>query len=122
MEDAVVERQYQTRSKAADENLVQDTVFSDDSLVTDDSDYGDVIEDDDDLAYGVAASASKPRTVPLKRPKKPTPGTNSTAMTRKLAAKDESFLHTHSDIPSDFVPDVVSGMFKSNDFSYLKLA
>ena len=62
MEDAVVERQYQTRSKAADENLVQDTVFSDDSLVTDDSDYGDVIEDDDDLAYGVAASASKPRT------------------------------------------------------------
>lgn len=40
----------------------------------------------------------------------------------QMDAKDKALLQdTNSDIPADFVPDSVSGMFRSHDFSYLRL-
>ena len=40
----------------------------------------------------------------------------------RMAAKDQSLLQTvNEDIPADFEPDTVSGMFRSHNFSYLKL-
>lgn len=147
MEDEVDERPYHTRSRSRKDKLVQDAVFSDDSLVTDDEEYGDIApeiddnvldeEEEEELREELMKSGdSAPKVNPLlsrKSKKSASSGGSSKAaaaaaaaaagsgMNHKLAAKDD-FLHAHlDDIPSDFEPDVVSGMFKSNDFSYLKL-
>ncbi|KAG0673583.1 DNA repair helicase RAD25 [Kluyveromyces marxianus] len=147
MEDEVDERPYHTRSRGRKDKLVQDAVFSDDSLVTDDEEYGDIApeiddnvldeEEEEELREELMKSGdSAPKVNPLlsrKSKKSASSGGSSKAaaaaaaaaagsgMNHKLAAKDD-FLHAHlDDIPSDFEPDVVSGMFKSNDFSYLKL-
>lgn len=147
MEDEVDERPYHTRSRGRKDKLVQDAVFSDDSLVTDDEEYGDIApeiddnvldeEEEEELREELMKSGdSAPKVNPLlsrKSKKSASSGGSSKAaaaaaaaaagsgMNHKLAAKDD-FLHAHlDDIPPDFEPDVVSGMFKSNDFSYLKL-
>lgn len=125
MEDVAIDRGYHTRSKGSKDNLVQDEAFSDDSLVTDDSDYGGILEDDPDGSDG-SGYTTKPTSSRQKKPaskstKRTLAASTSTGMNRKLAAKDENFLLADSDIPADFIPDVVSGMFRSSDFSYLKL-
>lgn len=121
---------YQTRSKKKIFPEMSQSFFSDDdSAATDDnrSAYEDdgFIDGDDEYGYGESEVAVvAPSNIP--RPKKPSkkprqdPGGNETV--NKLAAKDQNFLYgANRDVPSDFVPDAVSGMFRSHDFSYLKL-
>ncbi|KOG98762.1 TFIIH/NER complex ATPase/helicase subunit SSL2 [Saccharomyces eubayanus] len=62
----------------------------------------------------------------LKKIRKKTKSSRHTAATdssmNQMDAKDKALLHdNNSDIPADFVPDSVSGMFRSHDFSYLRL-
>ncbi|QLG74083.1 hypothetical protein HG535_0F05950 [Zygotorulaspora mrakii] len=120
---------YQTRSKQKIFPEMGDSFFSDDdSAATDDNQS--VFEDDkfidgnDDYGYGnqegkaIGPSIPKPR----KPSKKSRADPSSSETANKLAAKDQNFLYgTNRDIPSDFVPDAVSGMFRSHDFSYLRL-
>ncbi|SCU84355.1 LADA_0D01244g1_1 [Lachancea dasiensis] len=122
----MADHQYQTRSKGStlgDQNL---DYFSDDSVATNNSDYDDGFIDGEEDEYGISASGKQ--RAPRKQPKKAARGskagkvstTNETL--NKLAAKDQTFLHDFQrDAPADFVPDVVSGLFRTSDFSYLKL-
>lgn len=121
---------YQTRSKGKIFPEMNQTFFSDDdSAATDDnrSNYEDegFIDGDDEYGYGESAATTPAESAPPK-PRKPAKKSkheqsdNETA--NKLAAKNENFLYgTNRNLPSDFVPDSVSGLFRSHDFSYLKL-
>ncbi|SCW02192.1 LAFE_0F01002g1_1 [Lachancea fermentati] len=117
----MTDHQYQTRSKGGVFSGMDRDYFSDDSIATDNSDYADGYLDGDDAFESNRGSAKskakKPQKKSSQRQKK-----SSNETLNMLAAKDQSFLRdVHTDAPSDFVPDVVSGLFKSNDFSYLKL-
>ncbi|CAI4064361.1 hypothetical protein SKDZ_09G0280 [Saccharomyces kudriavzevii ZP591] len=60
----------------------------------------------------------------LKKPRKKTKSRHAAtdSSMNQMDAKDKALLQdTNSDIPADFVPDSVSGMFRSHDFSYLRL-
>ncbi|SCU83391.1 LAMI_0C03026g1_1 [Lachancea mirantina] len=113
--------QYQTRSKGRSVYGADMDYFSDDSIATDNSDYGDGMMDDDDNFGQDRSYANGKNKKPMKknvnRAKK-----SSNETLNKLAAKDQNFLQdVHTDAPKDFVPDVVSGLFRRSDFSYLKL-
>lgn len=120
---------YQTRSKTKIFPEMSQSFFSDEeSAATDDnrSNYEEdgFIDGDDDYGYGDSRAPTPVEVVP--KPKKPIKksrqqySNNETA--NKLAAKDQNFLYgVNRDMPSDFVPDAVSGLFKTHDFSYLKL-
>ncbi|CAR29683.1 hypothetical protein ZYGR_0AD03670 [Zygosaccharomyces rouxii] len=124
---------YHTRSKGRVFPDVNKGFFSDeDSAATDDGadNYDDNAFIDGDDEYGYSENSQKPQPPPSpKKPKKPSSATkkskndvSSNDTVNQLAAKDQNFLsESNSDIPADFVPDVVSGMFRSHDFSYLKL-
>lgn len=121
----MTEHQYQTRSRVKIYPDMDAGFFSDDSIATDVSDYaGDgFIEGDDDHGYNEAVPKPKIKKAASKSSKSSNKSKKSGSDTlNQLAAKDQNFLHAvHTDAPSDFVPDVVSGMFRTNDFSYLKL-
>ncbi|SCU94136.1 LANO_0E05820g1_1 [Lachancea nothofagi CBS 11611] len=122
----MADHQYQTRSKGSSFGAPGSNYLSDDSVATDNSDYDDGFLDGDDGEYGLSKSDKQRKT---KKPvKKPVKGAKNTKVSttnetlNKLAAKDQTFLHDiQRDAPPDFVPDVVSGLFRSSDFSYLKL-
>ncbi|SCU93446.1 LAME_0F03818g1_1 [Lachancea meyersii CBS 8951] len=127
------EHQYQTRSKGTTFGN-QDLDFSDDSVATNNSDYDiEGFDEEDDGDYGVSQGTKSKngagtrkngnnggrKTGKNARVSKVS-STNETL--NKLAAKDQNFLHgLQRDAPADFVPDVVSGLFRASDFSYLKL-
>ncbi|CCK72825.1 TFIIH/NER complex ATPase/helicase subunit SSL2 KNAG_0L02070 [Huiozyma naganishii CBS 8797] len=119
---------YKTRSKAKIFPQLDENFFSDDNSdgtdeeVVERVDEG-FIEGNDDFGYGESANtapapngATKPKKASKKRDRA------ETAQMNQLAAKDQSFLQNgNTDIPDDFTPDTVSPMFKSHDFSYLRL-
>ncbi|KAH3898950.1 probable DNA repair helicase RAD25 [Saccharomycodes ludwigii] len=117
MSEEIEKPNYRTRKS-------RNTVFSnlgnehmsDDSPGTDDSDEDDNKQDQ----YVNEPVYKKPKT---KSSSKSTSKNDQTEVTaHKLAEKDEDFLlEGNKDVPADFVPDVVSEVFKNNDFSYLKL-
>ena len=105
---------------------MSESFFSDDeSSATDESVVEEV--DNDDTFVNVAQedgfvsthNGANPVRKPNRSRSKKKAGTDAMSM---LAQKDQSFLnHANTDIPADFQPDTVSGMFRSHDFSYLKL-
>ncbi|CCF57875.1 hypothetical protein KAFR_0D02280 [Kazachstania africana CBS 2517] len=108
---------YNTRSKGKIFPAMTETFFSDDeeSVATEDEAF---IDGDDDYGYNETPSIKVAK--PVKKTK--TTRITGTDAVSKLAAKDQSFLQSgNSDIPEDFKPDTVSGMFRSHDFSYLRL-
>ncbi|CUS24751.1 LAQU0S19e00804g1_1 [Lachancea quebecensis] len=120
----MAEHQYQTRSKGGLYSNTDLNYFSDDSVATDNSEYDDrFIDGDDDMGVSSSSSRIKPKKQVRKSSQKNKKNNSSTNETlNKLAAKDQTFLHdVQRDAPPDFVPDVVSGLFRRNDFSYLKL-
>ncbi|CEP63873.1 TFIIH/NER complex ATPase/helicase subunit SSL2 LALA0_S09e04412g [Lachancea lanzarotensis] len=129
------EHQYHTRSKGSTVGS-KDLDFSDDSANTDNSDYDNGFVDDEDEAeygltqsgksrasnYGSRKSAGGKKNGTKNSAKSGSKASNANDTLNKLAAKDQNFLHgLQHDAPADFVPDVVSGLFRSSDFSYLKL-
>lgn len=121
--------QLQTRSKSTNifPEMGQDFFSDNDSAATDDSvvENDDFIDGEDDLGYGEGANKNVPVS-PKPRVKTTTTRRNknnrNTDTLDYMAAKDQSLLQTgNEDIPADFKPDTVSAMFRSHDFSYLKL-
>lgn len=121
---------YQTRSKGKIFPKMGQAFFSeDDSAATDDnrSTYEEdaFIDGDDEYGYGESVATSPAAITPVKAKKaakKVKHDTSNIETVNQLAAKDQNFLYgTSRDMPADFVPDAVSGMFRSHDFSYLKL-
>ncbi|SMN17906.1 similar to Saccharomyces cerevisiae YIL143C SSL2 Component of the holoenzyme form of RNA polymerase transcription factor TFIIH [Maudiozyma saulgeensis] len=97
-------------SSATDESVVEDNIENDDTFVNEAENDGFV------STHNGANPVKKPNRSIRSRKK-----TANDAM-NMLAQKDQSFLnHANTDIPADFQPDTVSGMFRSHDFSYLKL-
>ncbi|CCD25354.1 TFIIH/NER complex ATPase/helicase subunit SSL2 NDAI_0F00350 [Naumovozyma dairenensis CBS 421] len=98
------------------DNVVQvDNLHNDDGDNNDDEEYG---ED----SFGTTPSLLRKSTTSKRTNRRSRASQNDSETANKLAAKDQSFLHSaNSDIPTDFIPDTVSGMFRSHDFSYLKL-
>lgn len=117
----MTEHQYQTRSKGEVFYGIENELFSDDSIVTDFSDY----EDENGREYGYSEPVLKQKPKKMSAKKRGSVKKSSideSGTLNQLAVKDQNFLHqVHTDIPSNFVPDMVSSMFKTNDFSYLKL-
>ncbi|AMD23002.1 HHR233Wp [Eremothecium sinecaudum] len=116
----MTEHQYQTRSRGRAFEDVEKEYFSDDSLATADESLS--TDDGDDYVNSEAPVKPKPKSSSTKKSKNG--GSNSAGVDtfNKLAAKDENFLNRiHLDAPPDFVPDAVSGRFRSSDFTYLKL-
>lgn len=119
---------YQTRSKGKIFPEMSQTFFSDDdSAATDDNRYEEdaFIDGDDDYGYN-ESKATTPVDLPPPKPRRPAKKSkqesSNNETVNKLAAKDQNFLYgVNRDMPSDFVPDAVSGLFKTHDFSYLKL-
>ncbi|CAL9734855.1 general transcription and DNA repair factor IIH helicase subunit XPB [Monosporozyma servazzii] len=107
-------------------DMGQDFFSDNDSAATDDSvvENDDFIDGNDDLGYSEEANKNapvspKPRKTTSTRKNK---NTRNTDALDHMAAKDQSLLQTgNEDIPADFQPDTVSGMFRTHDFSYLKL-
>ncbi|CAL9729874.1 general transcription and DNA repair factor IIH helicase subunit XPB [Monosporozyma unispora] len=121
--------QLQTRSKSTNifPEMGQDFFSDNDSAATDDSvvENDDFIDGEDDLGYGEGTNKNVPVS-PKPRVKTTTTRRNknnrNTDTLDYMAAKDQSLLQTgNEDIPADFKPDTVSAMFRSHDFSYLKL-
>ncbi|CCE63123.1 hypothetical protein TPHA_0E00270 [Tetrapisispora phaffii CBS 4417] len=111
----------------SESDATDDNVFSGNE--NNDVGHDDVIQQDDtnDLDYD-KDSVTHPPTSRMRQKKNVTKrgrskkNTNSGTIGR-LAAKDQNFLYSNSntDLPADFQPDAVSSMFRSHDFSYLKL-
>lgn len=131
---SVDDQNYQTRSKGMNFPAMSQSFFSDDeSAATDENnsdnqESNDVIEAaDDDYEYNEPVTPAPSSNINLSksfgaaRKPKPKKSTGSVGM-NQLAAKDQNFLYgVNNDVPADFTPDAVSSMFKSHDFSYLKL-
>ncbi|GMM53409.1 TFIIH/NER complex ATPase/helicase subunit [Maudiozyma humilis] len=96
-------------SSATDDSVVENDIETDDTFVNEAENDGFV------STHNGANPKKKPR---MSRSKKKG---GSDAM-NMLDQKDQRFLrHANADIPADFEPDTVSGMFRTHDFSYLKL-
>lgn len=105
---------------------MSESFFSDDESsatdesVVDENENNGIVEENDNFDYNGDPNGAEPIKTPS-RPSRSKKKAESSAM-NILAQKDQSFLsHASADIPADFEPDTVSGMFKSHDFSYLKL-
>ena len=98
----------------------------DDDAAAANYDNGDgFIDGVDDYGYSEAANAGIPEELddedrPRRKHRRTTNlGGDSMSM---MAKRDQRFRNNaSSDVPEDFVPDTVSSMFRSHDFSYLKL-
>ncbi|AAS53651.1 AFR280Wp [Eremothecium gossypii ATCC 10895] len=114
----MTEHNYQTRSRGKVYADTENGYLSDDSVATaDGSDYMD--QDEEPVRAELIAAKPKARKSGSRKSKASDGGADTF---NKLAAKDENFLNRLSlDVPPDFIPDAVSGMFRSSDFSYLKL-
>lgn len=100
----------------------------DDSIATDEGVMEGDEEDDDDVLVMDSAERRKPGS---KHPaggkkksglpsKKKSVGTNE--IIEHLEVKNRNLLHANErDIPPDFEPDMVSSLFRNQDFSYLRL-
>ncbi|CCH62823.1 hypothetical protein TBLA_0I01650 [Henningerozyma blattae CBS 6284] len=105
--------------------------FSDDedSAATDDnaSTYEDdaVIQqvDDSNREFASTSVSSSASTFKTRRPKKSSKNSKSNSL-NQVNEKDKAFLSADGNslnVPADFKPDSVSGIFRNYDFSYLKL-
>lgn len=110
---AEVGNQYNTRSKGKVLPVISTNyIYDEESDVTDDE-----VAELNELENTDPADS-------FRRPMKKSSAKSSKATevaVEKLAAKDQSFLRDSGTIPDDFQPDTVSGMFRTHDFSYLKL-
>lgn len=106
---------------------MSESFFSDDeSSATDDSVVENDIETDDTFVneaendgFVSTHNGANPKKKPRMSKSKKKGGSDAMNM---LDQKDQRFLrHANADIPADFEPDTVSGMFRTHDFSYLKL-
>lgn len=96
-------------SSATDDSVVENDIEVDDTFVN---------EAENDGFVSTHNGANPKKKLRMSKSKKKG---GSDAM-NMLDQKDQSFLkHANADIPADFEPDTVSGMFRSHDFSYLKL-
>ncbi|EDO17875.1 hypothetical protein Kpol_1043p66 [Vanderwaltozyma polyspora DSM 70294] len=126
-----------TKTKVRSFPAMSQSFFSDDeSPATDDGEFeepeknnddNNVIDGDDVFVYDDPSASTTKSTIRLTKPassgRKTKSKRNAASGTlSQLAAKDQNFLYGgNNDIPADFNPDVVTSMFKSHDFSYLKL-
>lgn len=129
--------QVKSRSTSIFPEMGQNFFSDDESAATDDSvaENDEFIDGEDDYGYGEEANKDVPESPKPRRSTNYGSGrygnggvsrrsrySRNIGTLDRMAAKDQSLLQTaNEDIPADFEPDTVSGMFRSHDFSYLKL-
>ncbi|QHS73879.1 TFIIH/NER complex ATPase/helicase subunit SSL2 [Saccharomyces paradoxus] len=117
---------YQTKSKGKIFPDMGESFFSsdEDSPATD-AEIDENYDDNKETLDGGEERDTGVMVTGLKKARKKTKSSRHTAADssmNQMDAKDKALLQdTNSDIPADFVPDSVSGMFRSHDFSYLRL-
>ncbi|CAI7087680.1 ATV_collapsed_G0025990.mRNA.1.CDS.1 [Saccharomyces cerevisiae] len=117
---------YQPKSKGKIFPDMGESFFSsdEDSPATD-AEIDENYDDNREMVEGRGERDTGAMVTGLKKPRKKTKSSRHTAADssmNQMDAKDKALLQdTNSDIPADFVPDSVSGMFRSHDFSYLRL-
>ena len=129
--------QVRSRSTSIFPEMGQNFFSDDESAATDESvaENDEFIDGVDDYGDGEEANKDVPESPKPRRytnygsgrsgntggSRRSRYGRNTGTLDR-MAAKDQSLLQTaNEDIPADFEPDTVSGMFRSHDFSYLTL-
>lgn len=117
---------YQTKSKGKIFPDMGESFFSsdEDSPATD-AEIDENYDDNKETLDGGEERDTGVMVTGLKKARKKSKSSRHTAADssmNQMDAKDKALLQdTNSDIPADFVPDSVSGMFRSHDFSYLRL-
>lgn len=113
---------YQPKSKGKIFPDMGESFFSsdEDSPATD-AEIDENYDDNRETSEGRGERDTGAMVTGLKKPRKKTKSSRHTAADssmNQMDAKDKALLQdTNSDIPADFVPDSVSGMFRSHDFS-----